>query len=123
MRPFLVYIFEQLPFQASWPADLKFMAVHNRSDDRLLGYFILDLYPRDNKYSHACHSDIIPAVYKGDGSSNVALSVVIANFPKSTPSKPSLLKYHDVNTFFHEFGHALHALLGRTLGQFFWYGS
>lgn len=39
---------------------------------------------------------------------------MIANFPKSTATKPSLLKRGDVQTFFHEFGHALHALLGRT---------
>ena len=43
-----------------------------------------------------------------------SLSVVIANFPKSTPNKPSLLWRNDVSTFFHELGHALHALLGRT---------
>ncbi|MCX5925400.1 MAG: M3 family metallopeptidase, partial [Candidatus Dependentiae bacterium] len=38
----------------------------------------------------------------------------MANFPKSTASKPALLKRQDVSTFFHEFGHALHALCGAT---------
>jgi thimet oligopeptidase len=38
----------------------------------------------------------------------------MANFPQSSATKPSLLKHSDVTTFFHEFGHAIHALLGAT---------
>ena len=40
------------------------------------------------------------------------VALVIANFPKATATEPALLKLGDVNTFFHEFGHALHELLG-----------
>ena len=39
---------------------------------------------------------------------------VIANFPKATSTKPALFKRADVRTFFHELGHALHGMLGRT---------
>jgi thimet oligopeptidase len=39
---------------------------------------------------------------------------VIANFPKATKDSPALLKRDDVITFFHEFGHAIHTLLGTT---------
>lgn len=39
---------------------------------------------------------------------------MIANFTKPTAHKPSLLKRDEVKTFFHEFGHALHAILGAT---------
>jgi len=38
----------------------------------------------------------------------------MANFPKATADKPALFTRNDVSTFFHEFGHALHAMLGRT---------
>jgi thimet oligopeptidase len=52
--------------------------------------------------------------YLPNGDPTIAVSIVMANFPKSTATKPALLKFNDVNTFFHEFGHALHAFLGRT---------
>ena len=40
--------------------------------------------------------------------------MVMANFTKATATKPSLLKRDEVKTFFHEFGHALHAIFGAT---------
>ena len=105
--------FEKADFECPWVPDVTLLAVYNKGSKQLLGYFILDLYPRDNKYSHACHNSITPATYLDSDKPNKAVSIVIANFPKSTAHKPSLLTYRDVSTFFHEFGHALHALLGR----------
>lgn len=104
--------FKELPISSAWHEDVKLIEVYDRKSN-LLGYFLLDLYPRPNKYSHACQITIVPSTYIA-AKPNIAISVVIANFPKSTATKPSLLKRKDVTTFFHEFGHALHALLGRT---------
>jgi len=39
---------------------------------------------------------------------------MIANFPKSSAEKPALYKHDDVETFFHEFGHAIHELLSNV---------
>ncbi|MCX5922700.1 MAG: M3 family metallopeptidase, partial [Candidatus Dependentiae bacterium] len=97
-----------------WHEGVRLLEVYDAASDKLLGYFLLDLYPRDNKYSHACHVSIVPSIYGANNELLPALSLVIANFPQSTATKPSLLKRKDVTTFFHEFGHALHALLGRT---------
>jgi thimet oligopeptidase len=105
--------FKSVPVSGLWHEDVTMMEVHNAKNDKLLGYFLLDLYPRDNKYSHACQVTILPATYL-DGKAVPAIALVIANFPKSTATKPSLLKRNDVCTFFHEFGHALHTLFGRT---------
>lgn len=69
----------------------------------LIGYLLLDLFPRKNKYPHCCCNCIIPP-----GQEEPALAVVIANFSQS------LLKHSEVKTFFHEFGHAIHALVGRA---------
>jgi len=96
-----------------WHEDVTAIAVADKYHN-ILGYLLLDLYPRANKYSHACETTIIPATFSQEGNPNLAVAVVIANFPKSTPTKPALLKWDDVKTFFHEFGHALHDLLGRT---------
>lgn len=95
-----------------WHPDVKLIAVHQ--NNQLIGYLFLDLYPRENKYTHACHTNLVPAMRSIDGTIMPAVSAVIANFPKSTATQPSLLKRYDVTTFFHEFGHALHGLLGAT---------
>ena len=94
-----------------WHEDVQVIEVSK--NNKLIGFILLDLYPRPNKYTHACHASMVRAV-KRSGVECPALSIVIANFPKSTEDEPSLLKYWDVRTFFHEFGHAIHALLGRT---------
>jgi thimet oligopeptidase len=57
---------------------------------------------------------VIPAIRDQDGNENVSLSIITANFPKAQGDKPALFKRSDVRTFFHEFGHALHTLFGRT---------
>lgn len=106
--------FEQIELPGLWYKGLTTLAVHDGTSKELLGYLILDLHPRANKYSHACHITIVPSVTRPDGSKMPSVSVVLANFPEESASKPSLLKRNDVNTFFHEFGHALHAILGRT---------
>lgn len=110
---FLSLKFKEIGAAGTWHEDVTLIEMHDARTNTLLGYLLLDLYPRANKYSHACHVTTIPSTLK-NGCANPAVSVVIANFPKSNAQKPSLLKRSDVSTFFHEFGHAVHALLGRT---------
>lgn len=97
-----------------WHDDVTLVEVRRSGSEHVMGYLLLDLHPRPNKYSHACHQTIIPAVYGPHDTEPASVSLVVANFPKSTATKPSLLTFEDVGTFFHEFGHAVHALLGRT---------
>ena len=100
------------PINGLWDSEIRLITVHKNK--QLLGYLLLDLYPRENKYNHACQATIIPALRLPNNTVQPAVAVVIANFPKPTANQPSLLKRKDVTTFFHEFGHALHALLGAT---------
>jgi thimet oligopeptidase len=79
----------------------------------LLSYMLLDLHPRDNKFSHAAHFGVLPGLID-DKQDWPAVSFVVANFSKSTATKPSLLKAKEVSTLFHEFGHAMHHILGKT---------
>lgn len=110
---FLSLTFQEEFVRGLWSNDVRLLKVFNKQN-QLLGYLLLDLYPRTGKYSHAAHSTIIPAVIHKDGSINSEVSVIMANFPKACGNKPALFKREDVRTFFHEFGHAMHALLGRT---------
>lgn len=110
-QKFFSLVFTKKPIHV-WHEDVFVIEVSHQTGE-FIGYLLLDLYPRANKYTHACEATIIPATFI-NGLPNKAVSAVLANFPKSTSTKPSLLKRSDVKTFFHEFGHALHDLLGRS---------
>jgi thimet oligopeptidase len=81
--------------------------------DRLLGRFYLDLHPRPGKFSHAANFPI------HGGALDVQLpeGALVCNFPGDKPGDPGLMEHGDVVTFFHEFGHLLHSIIG---GQQTW---
>jgi Zn-dependent oligopeptidase len=111
-RQFFSIEFEEVFSNDFWHEDVKVVRV--LQDNKLIGTLMLDLHPRPNKYSHAAHTTIVPSSYLLDGNRIPDVSIVLANFSKPTDTKPSLLKSSEVTTFFHEFGHALHAILGAT---------
>lgn len=113
-RQFFGVEFKQLVASGFWHEDVMVIQVWNKAGDELLGTLLLDLYPRDNKYNHAAQMTMVPATFKSDGTRRANVSIVIANFSKPTDMQPSLLKRNEVKTFFHEFGHALHAVLGAS---------
>lgn len=104
----------QIPAGGFWHEDVLCMQISDKAGTMLLGTIFLDLHPREGKFSHACEEWFIPAHVRKGGERIPAVSVVVANFPKSTKEKPALLKRGDVTTFFHEFGHAIHVVLGAT---------
>lgn len=83
------------------------------SDGSLVGILYTDYYPRNGKRAGAWMS-----YYRGqsnmDGEMIYPLVVNVGNFTKPTSDKPALLSFDDVNTLFHEFGHALNGLFGRS---------
>jgi thimet oligopeptidase len=89
-----------------WHPDVETYDVYEGS--RLLGRIYLDMFPRENKYKHYANFGVL------NGKDGVALpeGALICNFAKPTASNPGLLEYDDVTTFFHEFGHLLHGVLG-----------
>ncbi len=111
-RQFFSIDFQEEAASGLWHEDVSVVRVIQNG--HLIGTLMLDLYPRPNKYSHAAHTTIVPGTYKPDGTLIPDVSIVIANFSKPTATQPSLLKRSEVETFFHEFGHALHAILGAT---------
>jgi len=113
---FLNISFKDESSDGSWDDSVRIISVHTKDRIRCLGYLVLDLFPREKKYSHACFCDLIPALRaRDDGEKDsIWVGAVVANFPRPISGRPSLLTHSDVTTFFHEFGHAMHSVLGRT---------
>jgi thimet oligopeptidase len=84
-------------------------------DGRHVGRFYLDMHPREGKDKWFSAAPVVTGV-RGRYMPEAAL---ICNFPGGNPDDPGLLQYSDVVTFFHEFGHLMHAILG---GQTEWAG-
>jgi thimet oligopeptidase len=80
-----------------------------------VGRFYLDMHPRDGKSKWFSAAPIVTGV-RGGALPEAAL---ICNFPAGDSNDPGLLQYSDVVTFFHEFGHLMHAILG---GRTEWIG-
>ena len=78
------------------------------SDGSLIGVIITDYYPRDSKRGGAWMTNFVE---QSEGVRPVIVNV--GNFNKPTADKPSLLTIDQVETKFHEFGHALHGLLSQ----------
>lgn len=92
-----------------WDPEVRLMEVRGDANS-LIGYVILDLFPRPGKYSHACDCGFLAVNVEKNGRSTPGLDLIVANFTRPTSTKPSLLKHNEVVTLFHEFGHALHDL-------------
>ena len=75
---------------------------------RLAGRFYLDMHPREGKNKWFSATPVVTGV-RGRVLPEAGL---ICNFPGGDGNDPGLLQYSDVVTFFHEFGHLMHALLG-----------
>lgn len=102
-----------------WVPDLKFYAVTDAKTGEPLGLFYLDMFPREGKYNHFAQFGIIEGKRLHDGKYQRPTVALVCNFPPPAPGKPSLLSHRDVETLFHEFGHALHSILTRaTYGRF-----
>ena len=82
---------------------------------KMIGRFYLDLHPRPGKYSHA---EMAP-VLDGIRGKQLPEAILVCNFAVPTATDPGLMEYGDVVTFFHEFGHLMHWILG---GQQAWAG-
>ena len=97
--------------QPSWNPSVLAYDVTDTTNGKLRGRFYLDLYPRPGKYNHFANFPLVPRHELPDGSIRLATTAIIGNWPQPAPGKAALLTQGDVETFFHEFGHAMAALL------------
>lgn len=93
--------------------DVKAFEVRN-PDGSLVGILYTDFFPRASKRPGAWMTSFREQHIDENGINVRPLVSIVMNFTKPTAEKPSLLTPYEVETFLHEFGHALHGLLADT---------
>ncbi len=88
----------------------------NVTDDngRFIGIIYTDFFPRKTKQSGAWMTSFREEKYDENGVRQAPHVSIVMNFTKPTETTPALLTFYEVETFLHEFGHALHGLLADT---------
>jgi len=105
--------FTQEPNVPAWDPTVETWDLIDKG--KMVGRFYLDMHPRPGKFSHA---EMVP-ILDGVLGKQMPEAALICNFPQPTASDAGLMEYGDVQTFFHEFGHLMHHILG---GQQQWAG-
>jgi thimet oligopeptidase len=106
--------FEKIAAPYKWIDDLQLYLVTDSATGEPLGMFYLDMFPREGKFNHFAQFDIVSGKLLSDGKYQRPTVALLCNFPPATGDKPSLLTHQDVETLFHEFGHALHSIVTRA---------
>ena len=79
-----------------------------------LGVLYLDYFPRDGKSGGAWCGEYRTQSFDAEGNRIAPIVSIVCNFPRPTGGDPALLSIDETQTFFHEFGHALHNLFSQV---------
>lgn len=105
--------FKENPDIEVYHPDVKAFDVSD-ADGRFIGVIYTDFFPRASKRPGAWMTGFRDQSISAEGVNTRPLVTIVMNFTKPTADKPSLLTPYEVETFLHEFGHALHGLLADT---------
>jgi len=92
--------------------EVRVFEVYEENGD-FLALFYIDLHPRETKRGGAWMTGFRQQGLF-NGKVERPLISIVANLTPSTSDKPSLLTFSEVETIFHEFGHALHGMLSKV---------
>ncbi|MBD5231972.1 MAG: M3 family metallopeptidase [Bacteroidales bacterium] len=93
--------------------DVKAYDVIDRNGD-LLGLLYTDFYYRPGKAPGAWMTEFVGESIDDEGKRTLPIISIVMNFSTPTGNEPALLTPYEVETFLHEFGHAIHGLSGQA---------
>ncbi|MEH6463970.1 MAG: M3 family metallopeptidase [Shewanella psychromarinicola] len=93
-----------------WHKDVSAYEVFNK-DGSSIGLFYLDPYARQGKRGGAWMDELVTQSFLQNTKPVVYNAL---NIPKPAEGQPTLMTFDEVNTMFHEFGHAIHGLFSQV---------
>lgn len=93
----------------SYHPDAEAFEVYDK-DGKILGVIYTDFYYRPGKGSGAWMTEFNTETKDDEGNRSVPIVSIVMNFSKPVGNEPVLLTPYEVETFLHEFGHALHGM-------------
>lgn len=112
--------FTELLDAPTWHDDVLVYKVNDKLSNELMGYVYMDLFPRKGKHSHFANKPMQSGALNEEGVKEKTVTCMVCNFTPPSLDKPSLLTPSEVKTYFHEFGHAMHAICSKAKCQMFW---
>ncbi|MCR4680753.1 MAG: M3 family metallopeptidase [Bacteroidales bacterium] len=103
--------FRENPDIPVYQEDVKVYEVIDNNE--VIAVVYMDFFPRASKRSGAWMTNFREQYYDRDGNNIIPVVSLVCNFTKPAGDKPSLLNIDQLQTLFHEFGHALHSILSR----------
>lgn len=103
------YTFKENKEIPGYHPDVKAFEVYGPEGD-ILGILYTDFYYRPGKAPGAWMTEFRTEEKDDEGNKTLPLISIVTNFSKPVGNEPVLLNPYEVETFLHEFGHALHGL-------------
>ncbi|KAE8386287.1 hypothetical protein BDV23DRAFT_175547 [Aspergillus alliaceus] len=102
-----------------WHPDAKVFSVWDTEESAFIGYLYIDIYPREGKFNHAANFNIYHGYLKDNGQRATVITALVCNASSPSKDRPALIQHRELITIFHELGHGMHDLLGKSMYAIF----
>ncbi|KAL2903544.1 putative thimet oligopeptidase [Bienertia sinuspersici] len=106
--------FEVIVSAEVWQEDIRVFSVFDLGSGELMGYVYLDLYSREGKYGQTCVLPLQNSSLLANTARQVPVVLLMTEFLKEDGNYPTLLRFSEVVSLFHEFGHVVHHICNRS---------
>ncbi|XP_028212286.1 probable thimet oligopeptidase isoform X2 [Glycine soja] len=106
--------FEKIAGADVWHCDVCVFSVLDLGSSELLGYCYFDLFSREGKYGHTCVLALQNSALTSNGAQQIPVALLISQCQKDADGSSGLLRFSEVVSLFHEFGHVVQQICNRA---------